>query len=148
MLGPALAALDSDNDGKTNGEELQDPNGEWKTGDANLVSKPGDPSSTTGVLLALVQPSQITLKQNYPNPFNPATTISFAIPQNALVHLTIYNSLGQPIRELMNGVSQRGEHSVAWNGLNSVGEFMGSGVYLARLQSGDFSHTVRMVMRK
>ena len=150
----ALAALDSDNDGKTNGEELQDPNGVWRIGDAapgdvNLVSKPGDPSSTTGVQFAAFGlPTSMHLRQNYPNPFNPLTTITFAVPSRAEVRLTIYNSLGQPIRELVNGQVQSGDYAAVWNGLNDSGEFVGSGVYLARLESESFSQTIRMLMMK
>ncbi len=153
IWGAALAALDSDGDGKTNGEELQDPNGAWRSGDPNpgdvaLVSNPGDPNSTTNVQLATSMPLRFALKQNYPNPFNPSTTLSFVIPQSAQVRLTIYNSFGRPIRELLNGALPPGEHTIAWNGLNDAGESVGSGVYLAKLESGDFSRTVRMLMIK
>ena len=154
IWGPALAALDSDNDTKTNGEELQDPTGSWvigeaNPGDASLVSNPGDPESTVGVAIAAFGlPSSFTLKQNYPNPFNPSTTISFTVPTNSTVTLRVYNSLGQPIRDLVDGNMQPGEYSFLCDGQDKAGEVMGSGIYLVRLTSEGVDQTIRMLMMK
>ena len=142
IWGSALAGIDSDLDDKTNGEELQDANGEWTSGsanpgDANLVSNPGDPSSTTDVhVTAFRVPTTMHLHQNYPNPFNPSTTISFSLAENITISLRIYNSLGHPVRELVHGILLAGKHDIYWNGLNEVGEVMGSGVYIAKLEGG------------
>ena len=154
IWGEALAALDSDNDGKSNGEELQDPTGTWAVGQANpgdvsLVSNPGDPNSTVGVAVGTAGlPSAFSLKPNFPNPFNPSTTISFTIPQNGSVMLRIYNSLGQPIRELLSENLQPGEYNVLWDGRDDIGELMGSGLYLARLESDGVDRTIRMLLMK
>jgi len=154
IWGLALAGIDSDLDDKTNGEELQDANGEWSSGsanpgDANLVSNPGDPSSTTDVHVAAFRvPTTMHLHQNYPNPFNPSTTISFSLSENTTISLRIYNSLGHPVRELVHGALQAGKHDIYWNGLNEDGEVIGSGVYLARLESNDSSKTIQMLMIK
>ena len=56
------------------------------------------------------------LVQNYPNPFNPSTTINFEIPENENVTLTIYNSLGQQIKTLVDGYKSAGNYKVTWNG--------------------------------
>lgn len=154
IWGPALAALDSDQDGVSNGDELQDPVGEWaigdpNPGDANLVSNPGDPESTVGVqVTAFGLPKAFALQQNYPNPFNPSTTINFSVPKNTDVTLTIYNSLGQPIRELVNESLQPGHYSFLWDGMDEAGELMGSGLYLARLQGDGVDRTIRMLLMK
>lgn len=154
VWGPALAALDSDQDGVSNGEELQDPTGTWAIGQANpgeasLLSNPGDPNSTVGVeLAAFGLPKSFTLQQNYPNPFNPSTTIDFAVPKNTDVKLTIYNSMGQPIRELVSESLQPGNYSFLWNGTNDAGDAMGSGLYLARLQGNGVERTIRMLLMK
>ena len=154
VWGPALAALDSDGDGPTNGEELQDPTGDWAIGqadpgDVTLVSNPGDPNSTVGVAIAgYGLPGTFALEQNYPNPFNPTTTISFAVPQYTTVSLRVYNSLGQPIRELVNGELQPGQHRVQWDGKSDAGDIMGSGLYLAQLQSENFTQTIRMLLMR
>ncbi len=154
IWGPALAALDADQDGVTNGEELQDPTGEWaigmaNPGDVSLVSNPGDPESTVGIAVsAFALPKAFELQQNYPNPFNPSTTIEFSVPTTAIASLTIYNALGQPIRELVNEIVQPGHYSFLWDGLDSNGEPMGSGLYLARLQADGVEKTIRMLLMK
>ncbi|MBN1561088.1 T9SS type A sorting domain-containing protein [candidate division KSB1 bacterium] len=152
LWGEALAALDSDNDGKTNGEELQDAGGAWamgqaNPGDANLVSNPGDPNSTVGIAVAaFTVPASFTLQQNFPNPFNPVTTISFTVPHTAAVTLRIYNALGQPIRDLLNEHLQPGQYQLSWNGKNDLAEVVDSGIYLARLQSDGIDRTIRMLL--
>ncbi len=153
IWGAALAALDSDGDGKTNGEELQDAVGAWRSGDANpgdvdLVSNPGDPNSAATVQLAISTPLQFTLKQNYPNPFNPSTTIAFSVEKTAVIRLTVYNALGEPVRELVNGQLQAGEYKAFWDGRNQAGELLGSGIYLAKMKSRNFSQTISMLLIK
>jgi hypothetical protein len=154
LWGPALAALDSDQDGVSNGEELQDPTGTWaigqaNPGDVNLLSNPGDANSTVGVeITALGVPKSFQLKQNYPNPFNPSTTIEFAVPTSSDITLTIYNSMGQPVRELANESMQPGHYSLLWDGQSDTAETMGSGLYLARLQGDGFERTIRMLLMK
>ncbi len=147
----SLAQKDSDSDGTTNGQELQDPNGTWaigqaNPGDASLVSNPGDPNSTTKVELAngtLLE--KFSLEQNFPNPFNPITTISFSIAQVENVTLRIYNSRGQVVRTLTNGFLNPGQYQVSWDGSDDLGLQLSSGVYLYRLQAGAFSKLKRMV---
>ena len=152
--GPELAALDSDGDSASNGEELQDPNGEWMSGQINpgetdLVSNPGDPESTTNInLRAFALPGLFELEQNYPNPFNPSTTIAFQLPQHATVTLRIYNALGEPVRTLANERLSAGSYSLTWDGLNDSGEPLGSGIYMAQLQSGNETTSIRMLKIK
>jgi len=69
----------------------------------------------------LALPDKIALFQNYPNPFNPYTTIKFALPVSGQVKLTVYNSIGQVVRKLVDGNFKAGSHSVIFNadGLNS-----------------------------
>jgi hypothetical protein len=99
-------------------------------------------------------PRAYSLGQNFPNPFNPSTTIRFAIPardgEDAAVQtrLSIYNLRGELIRTLVNAEKDPGEYSVQWDGTNVRGEKMGSGVYLYRLQAGDFTSTKKMVVVK
>jgi len=73
-------------------------------------------------------PDQFELSQNYPNPFNPSTTISFAIPENSNVKLSVYNLLGEEITTLLNGDLSAGYHSVDWNSLKN-GKLISSGIY-------------------
>ena len=73
------------------------------------------------------------LLQNYPNPFNPNTTIPYSLGKRAEVSLSIYNSLGQKVKTLVNSIQPAGEHKTAWDGTNDQGIKVSSGIYLYRL---------------
>jgi hypothetical protein len=83
-------------------------------------------------------PAQLEYKLfgNYPNPFNPYTTISFSIPQNEIVEINIYNSLGEKIRELVRKEFDAGENHISWNGKDDNDTTVNSGVYLYRISVG------------
>lgn len=70
---------------------------------------------------------------NYPNPFNPTTTISFSITEEGIVELNVYNIKGQKIKSLLNNHISAGEHSIVWNGKDTSGKKVGSGIYLYKL---------------
>ena len=154
--GPQLAALDSDGDGFTNGEELQDPNGEWTEGTANpgnfaLVTAPGDSNSkptTTSVADLFGNPAIYELHGNYPNPFNPSTNIQFTIPQPGNVKIDIYNINGELVSSLTNKDYSIGTHSVTWNGKDNSGNNVSSGIYLYRMTSNNFAQSNRMLLLK
>jgi len=93
-------------------------------------------------------PSQYALEQNYPNPFNPTTQILFSLPNSERVSLTIYNLIGQKIATLVDGTMAAGSHVVTWNGRDSRGMQLPSGVYFYRLESPGFSAARRMLMLK
>jgi hypothetical protein len=93
-------------------------------------------------------PGSFELKQNYPNPFNPATTITFSLPQESNVSIKIYDVSGTLVRTLVNDNRTAGEYSVAWDGQNDNGVRVSSGVYIYRLEVGNFTQTRRMVMLK
>lgn len=87
-------------------------------------------------------PSDYSLS-NYPNPFNPETKISFEIPEENLISLNIYNSLGELVATLINSRLNSGKYSYDWNAASYP-----SGVYFYTLQSGDFRITSKMVLLK
>jgi hypothetical protein len=99
-------------------------------------------------------PQAFDLAQNYPNPFNPSTTIEYSLPQNAEVSLAVYNLLGQEVSRLVSNENQpAGTRNVVWNGRNSAGEAMPSGVYVyqlrARSVSGEsFAMQKKMILMK
>ena len=93
-------------------------------------------------------PSGYVLEQNYPNPFNPTTQILFTMPSNGRVTLTVYNIIGQKIVTLVDGVMAAGSHIVTWNGKDSRGIQLPSGVYLYRLESPGFTAARKMLMLK
>ncbi len=80
-------------------------------------------------------PDAFQYRGNYPNPFNPATHIAFDLPRESAVELTIFSVDGGHIATLVNGTMSAGNHRVLWNGLDSSGRGVASGVYYARLQT-------------
>ena len=93
-------------------------------------------------------PTKIALFQNYPNPFNPTTTIRFALPTNSVVELKIFNSLGQEIRTLVQGVQSVGMKTIVWDGKDASGSSVSSGLYFYRLKVGNEIQMRKMAMIK
>lgn len=91
-------------------------------------------------------PNEFRLLQNYPNPFNPSTTIEYDVPSNQLVKLRIYDLLGRHIRTLTETHHNAGRYSITWDAVDERGKGVPAGVYLCRLQSGDVSRTIKMVL--
>jgi len=89
-------------------------------------------------------PGNFNLSQNYPNPFNPETMIKFQLPHQAVVQLKIYNTMGQLIRTLVDGEMKAGFHQITWDGKDSGGEVVSSGVYLYSLEAGGFKMIRKM----
>ena len=103
-------------------------------------------TSATAVAVETATPTAFTLGANYPNPFNPATTIPLAVPAGAKnVDLTIYNVLGQPLRQVWTGPLPAGEHQLTWDGRDAQGRPVATGVYVYRLQVDEQTRTRKMV---
>jgi hypothetical protein len=79
------------------------------------------------------QPMSQGLSDVYPNPFNPSTNIRYTLREPSVVTLTVYSVLGQEVATLFSGPQGAGVHSVVWDGRNSNGTPMGSGVYICRM---------------
>lgn len=92
-------------------------------------------------------PMAFELKQNHPNPFNPSTHINFDLPSPSDVDLTIFNVLGQQVRNY-NEFKAAGSHSITWDGTDNSGTQVASGVYFYRLDAGEKSATKKMMMLK
>ncbi len=145
---PEFAALDSDGDGFTNGEELQDPNGEWregseKPGNINLVTNPGNENSIPTSIFDESNNFTFHLANNYPNPFNPSTTIKYEIGNSNFVSLKVFNSLGEKIETLVNDNKVAGVHEIQFNANG-----LSSGIYFYSLQVGNFIETKKMILMK
>ena len=93
-------------------------------------------------------PDSYQLEQNYPNPFNPSTTITFGVPEASEVTLAIYNMRGQLIQTLHSGPIAAGQHNVVWNGNDSRGVKVASGVYVYRLESKGFVLSKKLAFMK
>ena len=104
-------------------------------------------------LLAALTPKETELLSNYPNPFNPETWLPYHLAHDADVTLTIYDIKGALVRQLDLGHQPAGYYTTRtraayWDGSNSLGEVVGSGVYFYQLSAGDFSATRKMVILK
>ena len=104
-------------------------------------------------LLALLTPAETALLPNYPNPFNPETWIPYELKTPASVRVAIYDPLGVLVRELSLGYQVAGRYTsrsraAYWDGRNTVGEPVASGLYFYTLTAGDFSATRQMVILK
>ena len=86
---------------------------------------------------------KVILQGNYPNPFNPTTKISFSIPDESKVKLTVYNIKGQKVRTLVNDQLESGLHDVIWNGRNDHNRSVASGVYLYKLNVNGKDYSVK-----
>ena len=83
------------------------------------------------------------LNSNYPNPFNPETTISFSIPEESNVELTIFNIKGQKVKTLINSSLDKGNHSIIWNGKNEHNKSVASGVYFYKFDVNDKTKSIK-----
>lgn len=88
------------------------------------------------------------LYQNYPNPFNPQTRIQYALSKQANVSITIYNALGQKIKTLVDKSQSAGTHHIIWDGTDALDHAVSNGIYLYKMQAGDFSETRKMVLMR
>ena len=94
-------------------------------------------------------PKEYSLQQNYPNPFNPGTTIKYSLPYNSNVRITIYNSLGQMIKEIVSGFKSQGNQEVNFNA-----SALSSGVYLYSIRANSidgkqsYTATKKMLLLK
>jgi hypothetical protein len=93
-------------------------------------------------------PERFTLEQNFPNPFNPITEITFTLNQESDITLTIFNMLGQEVKELTSGFKPVGKYTVQWNGKDNLGRSVSTGVYLYSLNNGTQVLTKKMVLMK
>ena len=113
-------------------------------GGVSVLINQGTPA--TAVAAETATPTVFALGANYPNPFNPATTIPLAVPTGAKnVDLTIYNVLGQPMRQVWTGPLAAGEHELTWDGRDAQGQPVAAGVYMYRVQVDEQTHARKMV---
>ena len=91
----------------------------------------------------VISPNQFELKQNYPNPFNPSTIISFSIPQNEFVQLSIYDVMGNEVTTLLNEQKSAGTYSIEFDAAG-----LASGTYFYKLRSGSNFEIRKMILIK
>lgn len=88
----------------------------------------------------------LALDQNWPNPFNPSTSIGYYLPESCDVRLEIYDASGRLVDVLQDGAQASGKYNIEWNGTNSIGSRVSSGIYFYRLTAGKESISKKMVL--
>jgi Secretion system C-terminal sorting domain len=88
-------------------------------------------------------PQTFDLLQNYPNPFNPVTVIKYQLPQAAYVSIKLYDQLGKVVKVLYEGEQQTGYYEASVDGKD-----LASGIYFCRLNAGNFSKVIKMMLVK
>ena len=106
------------------------------------------PDSTTDVQDESISVNDFALLGNYPNPFNPNTTIVFSLPKSQNIHLTVYNNLGQVVKEITEEELPAGFNEIKWNGDDQLGRSVSSGIYFYQIKSADNFLTGKMVLTK
>jgi len=111
----------------------------------------GDQDTTNCEQVSIIDetlPFTYALYNAYPNPFNPLTTLSYDLPEDALVKVTIYDMMGRVVSDLVNNQQCAGYKSVQWNATNNQSEPVSAGVYVYKIQAGDFVDTKKMILLK
>jgi len=98
---------------------------------------------TKQFIFSYIGPKEFKLEQNFPNPFNPTTNIQYQLPQVAKVTLKVYDILGSEVATLVNEEQEAGYKEIQFNGVN-----LASGMYVYRLQAGNYISTKKMLMIK
>jgi hypothetical protein len=91
-------------------------------------------------------PQKFSLGQNYPNPFNPSTRIDFDVARAGYIMVTVYNMLGQEVKNLFSEYLTRNSYSMEWHGKNSVQQDVPSGFYFYVLQAEHYKSSKKMLL--
>ena len=95
-----------------------------------------------------ILPITYNLYNAYPNPFNPVTTLRYDLPEDSFVEITVYDMLGNIIKNLVNQNENSGYKSAQWNATNNAGQPVSAGLYLYTIEAGEFTQTKKMVLLK
>jgi len=109
-----------------------------------LQNRAGAPGSLEVIAL----PTEFALNQNFPNPFNPETTISYDLADGGRVELSIFNVMGQQVKQLVSEEQPAGRYSVVWDGRDAIGRNVASGVYFYRLNATQFNAVRKLMLLK
>ncbi|GEM_PF-5481878 len=124
-------------------QEINEENNTNAT-DVTIVSTDVDEDAQTFI------PDRFHLHANHPNPFNQETTIQYDLPRASRVSLRVYNVQGQEIANLnlVYGELPAGRHAVRWNGMNTDGTPVPSGIYIYRIRAGEYTASRKMVLSR
>lgn len=108
-----------------------------------MISGPDGIMMTKQFIFSYTGPKEFKLEQNFPNPFNPTTRIQYQLPSITEVSLKVYDILGNEVKELVNEQQEPGYYEVQFNASNFA-----SGMYVYRLQAGDYVAIKKMMLVK
>ncbi|MBT8387478.1 MAG: T9SS type A sorting domain-containing protein [Ignavibacteria bacterium] len=103
----------------------------------------GGALTTTDVTQINGLPNDFSLSQNYPNPFNPSTNIQYSIPEASFVELKVYDVLGNEVATLVSEQQTAGVYRADFSGNG-----LASGLYIARITSGNYTSSIKMTLMK
>ncbi len=128
-------------------EDQSGNSAEWVLQPAFVVGSGWQPTAVKEpVDQPLGQPMRFKLHQNHPNPFNASTVIPFALPRAEKVRIKIYDLLGREVKTLVQKQFTAGEHRIKWNGDDELGRVLPSGLYVVKLQAGNFVATGKVLL--
>jgi len=125
---------------------LKDPNLSILLSNEGVISEPYYPASDIFTSIGSRSKNsriEFKLNQNYPNPFNPTTIINYQLSKHSVVDLGVFNMIGEKVVTLVSEEQPTGNYIVEWDALSYA-----SGIYLYRIQAGDFVETKKMIMLK
>ena len=125
--------------------QFPDGSGNWQ----HMNPTPGAPNTAElSITLEEDLPTVFSLRKNYPNPFNPFTTISYDVPEHAMINITIYDIMGRVVNNLVNSYQRAGYKTVRWNAENNKGDPIAAGLYIYTLTAGKFIQSRKMILLK
>ncbi|MBL8024946.1 MAG: T9SS type A sorting domain-containing protein [Fibrobacteres bacterium] len=116
--------------------------------DYQLDNIPGLTENTTSVADFLKKDRRVISMASSPNPFNPSSTISITLPSAVHVRLAVYDANGRFVKELFNGIHVSGTHNFTWNGTNTSGIKVSTGLYFYRLTAGKETRIIKTIFSK
>ena len=106
------------------------------------IPRPVDP------IVADYHPAEAALAANYPNPTSGSTTIPFFLPADDNIRVDIVDINGRPVKELASGLYPAGNHQLEWNGTNSAGSLVPSGIYIYQLHTSNEVFSQQMIIQR
>jgi hypothetical protein len=109
---------------------------------------PGAPNIESLQLQSEIIPESFTVFPAYPNPFNPVTTLSYDIPNEGFVDVTVYDMMGRTIKNLVRSDQSYGYKFIKWDATNNQNQVVPAGVYVYKIEFGKFVATRKMILLK
>ncbi|MEL6771947.1 MAG: FlgD immunoglobulin-like domain containing protein, partial [Bacteroidota bacterium] len=97
-------------------------------------------------MMSRVEPGTFALGESYPNPFASSTRIDFSLAEDRAVTLTVMDLTGREVARLVDGYRAAGAYSVTWDAVDAQGRSVAAGVYVYRIQAGDYTESKRLVV--